>query len=77
MPSTGTTGACSCRDLPPWELIVGAGGGFVFAVWVVNKLWQAHLAKDKREEDRSDRLEARLDRIVDALDAGLKKAEPK
>ena len=63
--------------MPPWELIVGAGGGFVFAAFVANILWKAHLAADKREQDRADRAETDLREIIAELRAALRNADPK
>lgn len=61
----------------PIEVIVGPVGAVAVLIWIVDKLWKAHQAADKREQDRADALDQRLDRIADALAAGLSKADPK
>jgi hypothetical protein len=47
------------------------------ALLIGRELWRAHRETDKREQERADALDARLDRIADALAEGLKKADPK
>jgi hypothetical protein len=47
------------------------------ALLIGRELWRSHREMDKREQDRADALDARLDRIADALAEGLKKADPK
>lgn len=50
----------------PWELLVGPAGAIVALL-----LWIQDLRKQR------DALDARLSRIVDALEAALRKAETK
>lgn len=57
----------------PVELLVGPVAALALALWIINTLWKAHQAADKREQDRADALERR---VVD-LTAILKKAAPK
>ena len=61
----------------PWELIVGAGGGFVFAIWVVNQLWRAHQDADQRDRDRAAVAESELRALVAELRKALAKGTSK
>jgi Flp pilus assembly protein TadB len=60
----------------PIEWLVGPLAALVLALVIGRELWRSHREADKREQDRADALDARLDRIADALAAGLKKADP-
>lgn len=60
----------------PIEVILGSGGLAAFAVWAVNALWKAHLEQDKRERDRADALESRLNRIADKIERSPKSEPP-
>lgn len=60
----------------PLEWLVGPVAALALALLIGRELWKDHKASDKREQDRADALDARLDRIADALAAGLKKADP-
>lgn len=61
----------------PVEWLVGPVAALALALVIGRELWKAHREADKREQDRADALDARLDRIADALSVGLKKADPK
>jgi hypothetical protein len=61
----------------PWEIIVGAGGGFAFAIWVVDQLWKAHKDADQRERERTAAAEAELRALVAELRNALRKGTPK
>jgi membrane protein required for beta-lactamase induction len=61
----------------PIEWLVGPVAALALALLIGRELWRSHREMDKREQDRADALDARLDRIADALAEGLKKADPK
>lgn len=61
----------------PVEWLVGPVAALALALVIGRELWKAHREADKREQDRADALDDRLDRIADALSTGLKKADPK
>jgi hypothetical protein len=61
----------------PIEWFVGPVAALAILLAVGRELWRAHREADKREQERADALDARLDRIADALAEGLKKADPK
>lgn len=61
----------------PVEWLIGPVAALVLALVIGRELWKDHRAADKREQERADALDARLDRIADALTTGLKKADPK
>lgn len=57
----------------PFEWLVGAGGGFVFAVIVAKSLWDAHRADDKDIRDQRDAAVRRLEDVIGLV----KKGQPK
>ena len=50
------------------ELILGTGGLAAFLLVVARELWKSHLAADKRESERADRAEARLEKFLQIID---------
>ena len=61
----------------PLEWLIGPVAALALALVIGRELWKAHVAADQRERERADALDARLDRIADALTAALNKADPK
>ncbi len=59
------------------EWLVGPVAALALALVIGRELWKSHREADKREQDRADALDARLDRIAEALAAGFEKADPK
>lgn len=52
----------------PFEIILGSGGLAAFLLVVARELWNSHKAADKRESDRADRAEARLEKFLNIID---------
>ena len=61
----------------PIEWLIGPVAALALALVIGRELWRAHREADKREQDRADALDARLDKLADAIAAGLKQADPK
>ena len=59
--------------VPEWAY----GAAITALVTVLGILWRDHLAQDKRERQRADRIDTANARIVDTLRDALRKAEPK
>ena len=83
LPSSAEPGVTSgarplLADVPdiPLEWLVGPFAALALALIVGNALWKAHLASDKREQDRADAAEDRLRKFIDALERNNHRDKP-